>query len=293
MTQIIPTNESNPFARQRDESLVAGSAEIESTRAIAEVQAALVIAKKFPRNEAKAYETVMAACARPAFAEEALYSFPRSGQAVTGPSIRFAEMLAAAWGNMESGIRELSRKDGVSEMQAWCWDQQTNVRSVQNFTVRHIRDTKSGGKALTDERDIYELTANQASRRLRSRILAIIPHDFTEAALKAVQATLAGNTSIPIADRCRSVVSGFAKLGVSVDLLVKRLGKPLEQCLPEDFAELSTIRNSLKDGMSKASDWFAVKEAAASDAVAAASKALQSEKDSEKTRLTSPPAASD
>jgi hypothetical protein len=267
-------NVSNPFARQRDESLVAGATEIESTRAITEVQSALVIAKKFPRDEAKAYEKVMAACGRLAFAEEALYSFPRSGQAVTGPSIRFAEMIAVCWGNIEFGIRELSRKEGVSEMQAWAWDQQTNVRSVQNFTVRHIRDTKGGGKALTDERDIYELTANQGSRRLRSRILAVIPHDFTEAALKAVQSTLAGNVNEPIADRCRKVVSAFAKLGVPLDLLTKKLGRPLEQALPEDFAELTTIRNSLKDGMSKASDWFAVKEANAAETIDAASKAL-------------------
>ncbi len=276
MTEIQPAaqQQQNPFSRQRDNALVAGATEIESSRAIAEVQSALVIAKRFPRDEAKAFESIMAACSRPAFADEALYAFPRGGETVSGPSIRFAEMLAASWGNLEYGIRELSRKDGISEMQAWCWDQQTNVRSVQNFTVRHVRDTRQGQKPLTDERDIYELTANQGSRRLRARILAIIPHDVQEAAIRATKATLEGNAQEPMADRVRKVVAAFAKLGVGVELLEKRLGKKLTEALPEDFAALTQIRNSMKDGMSKASDWFAVKEAAAADAVKGAADAL-------------------
>ena len=43
-----------------------------------------------------------------------LHAFPRAGETVSGPSIRLAEMLAAVWGNIEYGIRELSRKEGAS-----------------------------------------------------------------------------------------------------------------------------------------------------------------------------------
>ena len=65
-------------------------------------------------------------------------------------------------------------------MQAYCWDLETNTISSQNFTVEHIMETKQGNRKLTSQRDIYERTANDGARRLRSRILAILPPDLVE-----------------------------------------------------------------------------------------------------------------
>ncbi len=107
--------QSNPFAKEVAQHLNAGTVVIESERAIAEAQGKLVIAKRFPRNQALAYANIIDACKRPGLAEEACYSFPRGGEVVSGPAIRLAEMLAANWGNLDYGLRELSRKDGVSE----------------------------------------------------------------------------------------------------------------------------------------------------------------------------------
>ncbi|MEG7697727.1 hypothetical protein U2181_15285, partial [Listeria monocytogenes] len=91
--------------------------------------------------------------------------------------IRLAEVIARAMGNLEFGVKELARSQSVSEMQAFSWDLETNTRSSQNFQVRHERHTKQGVKPLTDPRDIYEATANEGGRRLRARLLAIIPPD--------------------------------------------------------------------------------------------------------------------
>jgi len=163
----------NPFLGAKAEHLNAGTVEIEVSRAVAEAQGKLLIAKKFPRNEAEAYAKIMEACGRPSLAEQALYSYPKGGQTVSGLSIRFAEELARLWGNIDYGIRELSQKDGISEMEAYCWDMQTNVSSSQRFAIAHERHTKFGVTKLTDPRDIYELTANMGARRLRARILAV------------------------------------------------------------------------------------------------------------------------
>jgi hypothetical protein len=247
----------NPFARAEVAAHInAGTVEIESSRAIAEAQGKLVIAKRFPRDEARAYAKIMESCKRKGLADEATYSFDRGGQTVNGPSIRLAEELARAWGNIDYGIRELSRKDGVSEMEAYAWDLETNTSSSQKFTVKHWRDTKKGGYAITDERDIYELTANQGARRLRARILAILPPDIVEAALDECKRTLAGDNTIPIADRVRRIVRSFEKYGVTAVMIEARLGHSLDAVLPEEIADLQGIYNSLKNGMSKASDWF-------------------------------------
>lgn len=252
-TPALPVN---PFARGGSEHLNAGTVEIESSRAIAEAQGKLVIAKRFPRDEARAYAKIMESCRRKGLAEEATYAFPRGGQTVSGPSIRLAEELARAWGNIDYGIRELSRKEGVSEMEAYAWDLETNTSSSQKFSVRHIRDTRGGGQALTDERDIYELTANQGARRLRARVLAILPPDLVEAALTECKQTLAGKSDEPIADRVRKMIRAFEKFGVTAPMIELRLGHTLDAVLPDELADLVGIFNSLKSGMSKAGDWF-------------------------------------
>lgn len=255
-TTVVP-QDPNPF-RGRDLSphVNAGAVAIESDRAIAEAQGKLVIAKRFPRDEARAYSAMMAACSRKALADAAIYAYPRAGQTISGPSIRLAEELARCWGNMSYGTRELSRKEGVSEMEAFAWDEETNVRSVQQFTVRHIRDTRSGGVKLTEERDIYELTANQAGRRLRARILAIIPHDIQQAAVDQCRKTVAGATDEPLSDRARKMVAAFAKFGATAEQIEAKIGHPIAQITPDDIADLTAIYTSLRDGQSKVGDWF-------------------------------------
>ena len=88
------------------------------SRQAQEVQAAMVIAKKFPRDEYEATEKIKRTCQRSTLAEQAIYSYPRGGQNVSGPSIRLAEALAQNWGNIDYGIIELGQKDGKSEMMA-------------------------------------------------------------------------------------------------------------------------------------------------------------------------------
>lgn len=248
----------NPFAGQRVENINEGTVAIEQSRAVAEVQAALLIAKKFPRNKAEAFEKIIETCSRKDFAEAATYAYPRGNEKITGPSIRLAEAMANAWGNIEYGIRELAVYDGETEMEAYCWDTETNVRSKQTFRSKHERHTRQGITKLNDPRDIYESNANLGARRLRSRILAVIPSDVQAAALKQVRATLAGDATLPLSEKIKTIVSKFGRLGVKVSHLETKLGHKLEACLPDEYADLVEIYTSLKDGMASASDWFDV-----------------------------------
>lgn len=257
MSNEITTTNPNPFQRQALAGHVsAGAVAIEQERAIAEAQGKLVIAKRFQRNQADAYQRVMEACSRPGLAEEAMYAFSRGGSSVTGPSIRLAEELARCWGNIDYGLRELSRRLGESEMEAYAWDLETNTMTSQKFTVRHVRDTRAGRQDLTDERDIYEIGANMGARRLRARILAILPPDLVDAAVAKCRATLEGKSDVPMADRIRALVDAFAGLGVRAELIERRLGKKLDEMLPEELADLRVIYKSIKDGIATASEHF-------------------------------------
>lgn len=233
-----------------------GTVAIEASRAIAEAQGKLVIAKRFPRDEVQAYAKAMEACQRPTMAEKAFYSFPRGGQTVEGPTIRFAEELARCWGNIDYGIKELSQDEGKSEMQAYAWDLETNAQSIQNFTNPHQREVGKKMQTLTSLRDIYENNANMATRRLRSRILAILPSWFVEDAIAECKKTLAGHNETPLVDRVKKMVVQFAKLGVTQEQIEKRLKRKIETMNSDDFVEYIGIYNAIKQGESKIAEWF-------------------------------------
>ena len=259
-----PAKMVNPYALQAGgthlpEGVNAGTVTIEVQRAIAEVQAKLMIAKSMPRDPVAAWEKVMKACSLPGMAEAAFYSYKRGGQEVTGPSIRLAEALASAWGNIDYGMRELSNKDGVTELEAYAWDLETNTLTTQRFTVHHKRDTKGGGYALTDQRDIYELGANMGARRMRARILAVLPADIVKAAEERCRLTLQGGSGVPLSERVKTMLTKFAPFGITQKHVETHLGKKLIDIMPDDIVTLIGIYNSVKDGNVSAAEAFEAK----------------------------------
>lgn len=271
----IDTNGHKPQFQNINQGTVA----VESSRAIAEVQGKLVIAKNFPRNYTASYAKAIEACQRKPFAEKAFYSYPRAGKTVTGVTIRFVEEMARCYGNIDYGIKELSHDEGRSEMQAYCWDLETNTVSIQNFTVEHIRETKEGISKLTSRRDIYEKTANDGARRLRSRILAILPPKLIEDCVEECKKTLAGNDNMPLSDRINTLVVYFKKKGVTQEMLEKRMNHKLEAMTPEELVEYTGIYNGIKQKETTVSDWFEQPKT-----VTQMTEALKAEEESEKTK---------
>ena len=252
--QVAPPN--FPQGVGNFENINQGTVMVELGRATAEAQGKLLVAKHFPRNEIDAFAKVMTACQRKSLAEKAFYSYPRGGETVQGPTIRFAEELARCWGNLDYGIKELSQGNGNSEMQAYCWDLETNTMSVQNFTNPHRKEVGKTIKELTSLRDIYENNANMAARRLRARILAVLPSDLVDEAIKECRKTLTGNNETPLIDRVKSMTVAFGKIGVTQEMIEGRLKRKIETMTAEDFADYIGIFNSLKENNSKISDWF-------------------------------------
>ena len=83
-----------------------------SSRAVQEVQAALVVAKRFPRDEFMALEKIKTACRRKGLAEMAEYEYSRGGTTITGPTIDLLKAIAKRWGNIDYGWQELERERG-------------------------------------------------------------------------------------------------------------------------------------------------------------------------------------
>ena len=248
----IPDASNMPIAAQpQTDALVAAV----SQREIAEVQAMMLVAQRFPRDEMDARERILIACQRPGLAEGAMYTYARGGTPITGPSIRLAEAIAQNWGNLDFGIRELDQRPGESTMQAYAWDTERNVRQVRAFKVKHTRHTKRGSYALEDPRDIYEMTANQGARRVRACILGLIPGDVVEDAVTQCEETLKAKADTS-PEGVKKMLDAFAKYGVTKGQIKKRLQREIEAMSAAQMVGLLKIYTSLKDGMSEPAEWF-------------------------------------
>jgi len=288
----------NPFAAQamtaqrQDHGALAAT---DGQRAVAEVQGAMMIARANPRDQVQAMDRILNACTRQTLAESAIYSYSRGGADVTGPSIRLAEAMAQAWGNMQFGLRELSQAHGESTVQAYAWDVETNTRKEVTFTVPHVRHTRSGVRRLEDPRDVYELVANQGSRRLRACILAVIPGDVTEAAVRQCEITQTSSADTS-PEAVKRMVDAFAKLGVTREQIEGRIQRRLDAIRPAQVVDLRRVYTSISDGMSAPADWFPIPQ----EAPPAATSATQAVKDKLKAKAgrqdpvpTTPPPVTD
>lgn len=219
------------------------------SRQAQEVQAAMVVAKKFPRDERASADRILSACSRETLARDAAYEYTRGGSTITGPSIRMAETLAQNWGNIDFGIIELEQKNGESQVMSYAWDLETNTRQSKIFTVPHMRYTSRGGYPLKDPRDIYEMVANQGARRLRACILGVIPGDVVDMAMRQCELTLKANKA-PLEERIKNMVDAFQNdFGVGPDALRNYIGKNAEAFSETDVIRLGKVYRSLKDGV--------------------------------------------
>ncbi|WP_417036068.1 hypothetical protein [Dakarella massiliensis] len=247
----------NPFGSVPEKTSGASTAQMsDAARSVAEVQAALMIARMNPRDPIKAMDRVINACTRSSLADAAIYSFPRGRQEVTGPSIRLAEAIAQNWGNIQFGIRELSSSNGKSEVQAYAWDVETNTRREVTFTVPHIRFSHKGSTKLEDPRDIYETVANQGSRRLRACILAVIPGDVVETAVEQCRRTQTQHVDMS-EEKISAMVDAFnEKFGVKREQIEDFIRCRITSVRPAQVIRLRQIFRSLLDGMSTPANWF-------------------------------------
>ncbi|WP_429336626.1 hypothetical protein [Paraburkholderia sp. 35.1] len=268
-----------PFGPRRDLTETAGARQDQS-RELADLQVTYLMAQQFPRDEVRAIDRIENAFTRLGLAEKAQYAYSRGGTEIRGPSIKAMEQIAAIWGNVDAAWRERSRgvdARGVpfSEVEAVAVDLQTRTRKRIAFIVPHWRDTNKGGYMLKDERDIYELCANQAQRRVRACLEAIIPGDVIDTAMVQADKTLKAKADTS-PEAMAKMVDAFGEYGVTKEMIERRIQRRLDAIAPAQVVGLKRIYASLRDGMSEASEWFSKGEdakdaTAGEDAASAAS----------------------
>lgn len=245
---------------------------VEQSRAIAEVQAAVVVAQQVPRDMGAAEADMRDACGRLGLAQRAFYSVPNRGN---GPSVHLARELARIFGNVQYGVHELRRDDaaGMSEIQAFAWDVEKNVRSTRTFQVPHQRMKKVKGvptrDPLVDLTDVYLNNQNIGARAVRECIFTILPAWFTDAAQDLCHRTLVEGEGKPLDVRVADMVRAFAGIGVTDQQLENKIGRKRSAWRPVDIAQMTIVYQSIQRGEVTKDDAFPVQRVTAAEVLSA------------------------
>jgi hypothetical protein len=242
-----------PFDDEYDQSTDAGEGEIltgvdaATSLAVAkgEIDQQIATAKKFPRSIKQFIDTATElATLDEETAEECIYALPRDGRTIEGPSARFAEILAYAWGNCRAGARTIGEDKDFVKSQGTFYDLEKNV-GIQFEVSRRIVD-KRGNRFKPD---MIGTTANAAgSIALRNAVLKGIPKAFWKKAYQRARGVVAGDFKT-LANRRAEAFKQFAVFGVTPDMIFSLLQiKGVEDVTLDHMVTLKGILTAIKEG---------------------------------------------
>lgn len=177
-------------------------------------------------------------------AASCMYSIPRGGKMIEGPSVRLAEICASAWGNLHVGSRVIDETDSTVVAQAIVWDLERNVR----LTVEAQRGIlTSKGKRYDD--DMVRVTGMAAvSIALRNAVFRVIPGAYRDQVYAQARATAVGDAQTLTARRDKWLAH-LAKTGATPDRIFARLGVVgASDITLEHLATIIGLANAIKNG---------------------------------------------
>lgn len=238
-----------------------------------EIQTAIIVAQKFPRNEDKIYQQfVHGSCHRLGFAMIAEYSFKRGKKKddngklvdniIKGPTVRAARELARLWRNLRYGSIPISENEDKRQILSWAWDLETNVWIQQGDLFEKVIEKQVNGKTDwvdPNEREMRELNNRRASLGIRNCILQLVPPDFMDDAIaeakETIKLAIKDPNSTQFIDVKKRIITGFSAINVPVEELEQYIGHPLGSCDPKELEILRGIWAAIKDGHTSWSDY--------------------------------------
>ena len=220
-----------------------------------EIDMQIATAHKYPRSIKRFRDEALAMVTlNESVAQECIYSLPRDGKNIEGPSARFAEVVASAWGNSRAGARVVSDAGDFVTAQGVFHDLERNV-AITYEVQRRIVDRQ--GRRFKP--DMIGVTANAAcSIALRNSILKGVPKAFWSDMYEQARKTAVGDVQT-LANRRARALGVLQKMGVTADKVFAFLKIDGEQDITIDhLATLYGITTALKDGDTTPEQAFSV-----------------------------------
>lgn len=228
----------------------------------AEIDMQISTAKKYPRLPAEVKKRIRALALLDAeTAEACVYKLPRDGKMLEGPSVRLAEIVLSAWGNLRAGARVVDVGDDAVTAEGAVHDLETNVAIT--MSVRRSIKSKRGRFSS----DMINVTGNAAaSIALRNATFRVVPfavvkpiveeckafavaaEEERQRAAKAEQGKPNGNGR-RAPDTRRQALDAFIKLGATERELFALLDvASIDDINAEHVVTLRSAYKAIRDG---------------------------------------------
>jgi hypothetical protein len=223
-----------------------------------ELDTQMVAARRYPRSIALFRQNVTAMIRQDVETAEACYYVLSRRKAdgtlatIDGPSIRLAELVMSAWGNMRSGGRILAVTETEVVGQGFACDLQTNTSTVREFKRRIVR---TDGRRFSD--DMVTVTGNAAvAIAERNAIFRVIPRAMIDPLVAVAKKVVAGSLKT-LAESRKHALRECAALKVSSARVCALFGKAGPDDLTvEDLVDLRGILTAIAEGAQTVDDAF-------------------------------------
>ncbi len=244
------------------------AATAQAAAAKARIEAAYIVAIKYPRHTAEMVEHaragVLAACRDSVFAGQARYEIPFGDSKASGWTIRAAEEFARCWGNMHIQKETIYEDELVRRISITVTDLESNLSYTSDTSIskaierKHPKDREilserentQGKKVFTvkaTEGEVLQKDGAFASRHIRNNIIRLIPSHILKAAEMEVRKTLKSEIDRnPLAAK-RKVIDGFLGLGLT-PFDIEQLGFAIDHMTDAEIERLRGMYQALKDG---------------------------------------------
>lgn len=263
------------------EAIEVKPAEMLSAMDRAEIDVQIATAKQYPRDLARVLNNIRTYGQMDVeTASECFYNLARGANPIEGVSVRFAEIVAGAWGNLRVATRITGNDGKTITAEGVAHDLESNL-AVKVEVKRRITD--KNGRTFSE--DMQVVTGNAASAiAFRNAVMKVVPKAITKKVTDEIKAVAIGSTK-DIESRRKSMLEYVhAKPYCLTDeqILFFCGANTTENIDNEMLFNLKSAINAIKEGSSTVEEIFIqpmkeFKKAAAAEkkAVTAADKASQ------------------
>lgn len=232
-----------------------------------EIDMQIMTAQRIPRNIEKCKENMISLAAMDdTVAYNCFYHLERKDKdgnvvVIEGPSVRFAEIIAACWKNLRVAARIIGNDGKTITAQGVCHDLESNV-AISTEVKRSIMTSKG----YTYSQDMQVVVGNAASSiALRNAICKVVPQVLIKNVVEEVQSkALEHIKQMGIEESWKQWVAFMqGQFKVSESMMLEYLNKQRGDLNAQDVQKIVGVYNAIKEGTTTVEETFKMPKAQA------------------------------
>lgn len=230
----------------------------------AELDIQISTAKAYPRDVRRSLEYAeKLATMDEETAQSCFYVLPRKdketgkNKEIKGGSIRLAEIIANAWGNLHAATRIVENDGRHVTAEGVAWDLETNVKITMQNKISIRFGEKNGQGGYTANADMQTVLSNAASAKaLRNAIFKVVPKALVDRILEKAMTFSVGDQKT-LASKVQEVTEKLTKMGIDKQLMLDYYEcKSVNDITPEILRSLIGLGTAIKEGHIKLDEVF-------------------------------------